>query len=71
MCKEYKPGQFVSIGGKRYRVSTNRNFPCTCCTLDHGESPCGRGKAKTLYMDILEKCYEKLPRGCYPKPIEK
>lgn len=63
--KQYKPGQFVSIGGKLARVyRLNPAFnPCDCCKEVNGEYLCGKAP-------IGRECTAKLRWYYYPKLIK-
>ena len=65
--KQYKPGQFVSIGGKRARVY-RRNpafFTCECCE-EVNEHSC----TCNINMNIPRECGRKLGLYYYPKFIK-
>lgn len=55
MTKSYKPGQFISLGGKLYRVSREKSLPCILCPL------C----PKKLALQWMPN-----PNGYYPDPNE-
>lgn len=63
--KQYKPGQFVSLGGKIARVY--RRSPtfsvCECCKEINGEYPCYKAP-------IQNECAAKLGWYYYPKFIK-
>lgn len=69
--KQYKPGQFVSIGGKRARVyrRTPPFLACECCEEVNGdECPCNcKGIEHIL---IPGECGVKLGVYYYPKFIK-
>lgn len=63
MVKKYKPGQFISLGGKLYRVSK----PCTT-------GVCRTCPIHTFSCPIAKECVIKLPvnykGGSYPIPLK-
>lgn len=62
--KRYKPGQFVSLGGKLYRVKRAKSKPLmvfACAACNH--KCIGNDK---LYTD----CIEKLPGRYYPVEVK-
>jgi len=69
--KQYKPGQFVSIGGKLARVyRRNPAFcACDCCKEVNGdEYPCDKNHND---FDISWECAMKLGFYYYPKLIKR
>lgn len=76
----YKPGQFVSIGGKLARVSIANvatTNVCKICKRENGGIPCIQKRIplqsililRSLYKNRLE-CFKKLGYDLYPKFIE-
>lgn len=68
--KKYKPGQFVSIGGKLARVyRRNPAFHvCDCCEAANGKCPCKYHAFKKVPINI--ECTTKLGWYYYPKLIK-
>lgn len=65
--KKYKPGQFVSIGGKLARVS----IATVEITLDYDVCKiCKRESGNTSYCYNASECSKKLGFYSYPKFIE-
>lgn len=57
--KIYKPGQFVWVNGKKCRVTKGGLGICWQCPFDTYKG-----------CPVNEWCIQRLPRNCYPKPIE-
>lgn len=65
MAKQYKPGQFVWIYGKKHRVTKTTSVPvCNDC-------PYGKEFVGTASMECTGSCILCLilPNNCYPKPV--
>ena len=58
MFNEYKPGQFVSIGGKLCRVK-RCFYACSCCEMSND---CG--------AEVSTECMRKLGDHNYPELIK-
>ncbi len=60
MAKQYKPGQFVWIRGKKHRVTKTPYVPvCNICPYNIGPN-----------CPTEWSCLILLPNNCYPKPIQ-
>ena len=63
--KHYKPGQFVSIGGKLAKVCKNTNFRIACkicIKANYGTLLCSNG--------CISECHNKLGDYLFPKLIK-
>lgn len=59
MAKKYKPGQFVSIGGKLCRVKRRCIFPCSLCVM-----------RTNCTNELTIECSYKLGDSNYPEPVK-
>lgn len=71
MAKQYKPGQFVWIDGKKHRVTKVPSTPVnienkTIRVCDH--CPYYEKTKEDCYLDSWI-CVLSLPQDCYPKPV--
>lgn len=58
----WKPGQIVTVGGKKYRITTSRTGGCFIC--EHSETPIGLEPCLTCLHGY------KMPLNCYLKEIK-
>lgn len=62
MAKQYKPGQFISLGGTLYRVSKLRSPACHSCPIcpRFKNTHCGQLMLPNL-CEVRIECGKKLP----------
>lgn len=64
----YKQGQIITIGGRRYRITQCKNFKsCVECRDNNYIIPCITYEALIQHKFSMNKCWEKIPRNCFPK----
>lgn len=64
MAKQYKPGQIITIGGTKYRITKNKTelFICEQCKIDNNTDYCP-------VVDKNNKFCPKLPPDYYLKLV--